>query len=103
MNGGEAREFYKQLCPILISDRPRIVFDMSKTFHVDSTGIAVLLRCIYQATRRDGDIKLAGVSAQIAVVFELTRIGQIFEMYDTAVAATMSFSNPASHSPIFSM
>jgi len=56
MNGSKARKFYREVLPILISDRPRIVFDMSKTRHVDSTGIAVLLRCICQATKGDGDI-----------------------------------------------
>ena len=102
MNGSKARKFYREVLPILISDRPRIVFDMSKTRHVDSTGIAVLLRCIRQAMKGDGDIKLAGVSAQIAVVFELTRIGKVFEIYENSIGATMSFSSPTTHRPKFS-
>lgn len=102
MNGRRAREFYNAVLPILISDRPQIVFDMSKTRHVDSTGIAVLLRCICRATKGDGDIKLAGVSSQIAVVLELTRIGQLFEMYENSIVATLSFSRPTTHRPNFS-
>ena len=99
MNGRRAREFYNAVRPILISDRPQIVFDMSKTRHVDSTGIAVLLRCIRRATKGDGDIKLAGLSPQIAVVFELTRIGQLFEMYENSIAATQELQQP-DHSPL---
>ena len=99
MNGRRARKFYNAVRPILISDRPQIVFDMSKTRHVDSTGIAVLLRCVCQATKGDGDIKLAGVSSQIAVVLELTRIGQLFEMYENSIVATKSFSSPTTHRP----
>jgi len=102
MNGRKAREFYQEVLPILISDRPQIVFDMSKTRHVDSTGIAVLLRCIRRAMKGDGNIKLAGVSAQIAVMFELTRIGRVFEIYENSIAATMSFSRPSTHRPSFS-
>ena len=99
MSGRKTREFYQEVLPILISARPQIVFDMSKTRHVDSTGIAVLLRCIRRAMKGDGDIKLAGVSAQIAVVFELTRIGQVFEIYENSIAATMSFSRPTTRRP----
>lgn len=102
MNGRRSREFYKAVLPILISDRPQIVFDMSKTHHVDSTGISVFLRCICRAAKADGNIKLAGVSSQIAVVFELTRIGTLFEMYENSIVATMSFSSPTTHRPNFS-
>ena len=102
MDGRRAREFYKAVLPILISDRPQIVFDMSKTHQVDSTGIAVLLRCICQVAKADGDIKLAGVSSQIAVVFELTRIGELFEMHENSIVATMSFTSPSTHRPNFS-
>ena len=99
MNGRRSREFYEAVLPILISDRPQIVFDMSKMHHVDSTGISVFLRCICQAAKADGNIKLAGVSSQIAVVFELTRIGTLFEMYENSIVATMSFSSPTTHRP----
>jgi anti-anti-sigma factor len=94
MNYRRAREFYDSVLPALLSDRPQVVFDMAKTRQVDSTGIAVLLRCVCQAMKGDGDIKLARVSSQAAVVFELARIGQLFEMYENPTVATNSFSSP---------
>jgi anti-sigma B factor antagonist len=99
MNSGEARAFYEGISTVLSSDRPQIVFDMSKTKHVDSVGISVFVRCMRQAMRHDGDIRLAGVLPQIAVIFELTRIGRLFEMYESSTAAAKSFSSFLPNAP----
>ena len=92
MNGREARNFYKEVLPVLSADRPQIVFDMSKMQHVDSTGVGIFLQCICRAMKSDGDIKLAGMLPRAAVVFELTRIGQLFEIYETSISAVLSFN-----------
>ena len=99
MNSSEARAFHKGISAVLSSDRPQIVFDVSKTKHVDSVGISVLVRCIRQAMRHDGDIRMSGVLPQIAVIFELTRIGRLFEMYESSTAAAKSFSSFLPNAP----
>ncbi len=93
MNLKQARGFYKEVQPFLISDRPQIVFDMSQVKQIDAAGVDVLLACMRDAIRRDGDLKLSGLSPQAAVVLELTRTGRLFEIYDTSSAAVKSFSN----------
>ena len=100
MNGREARSFYKEVLPLLRADRPQIVFDMSKMLHVDSIGVGIFVQCICQVAKNDGEIKLAGMLPRAAVVFELTRIGQLFEIYETSISAVLSFSTvtaPGSH------
>jgi anti-anti-sigma factor len=93
MNGREAHRFYKEVLPVLSADRPQIVFDMSKMQHVDSIGIGVFLQCIYRAAKSDGEIKLAGMLPRTALVFELTRIEQLFEIYDNSISAVLSFTS----------
>jgi anti-sigma B factor antagonist len=93
MNGREARSFYKEVLPVLSADRPQIVFDMSRMQHVDSIGIRIFLQCVCQVAKNDGDIKLAGMQPRAAVVFELTRIGRLFEIYETSISAVSSFSS----------
>ena len=46
---------------------------------VDSIGVGILVLCIHQATKNDGEIKLASMLAHAAVVFELARIERFFE------------------------
>lgn len=93
MNLKQARSFLKEVQPFLNSDRPQIVFDMSQVRQIDAAGVDVLLRCMREAMRRDGDLKLAGLSPQAAVVLELTRTGRLFEIYDNSSAAVKSFSS----------
>lgn len=92
MNLKQARKFLKEVEPFLISDRPQVVFDMSQVRHIDAAGIDVLLRCMREATKHDGDLKLASLSPQATVVLELTRAGRLFEIYETSTAAAKSFS-----------
>src|SRR5215475_10785279 len=93
MNLTQARKFLKEVQPFVNSDRPQIVFDMSQVRHIDAAGVDVLLRCMRAAVKHDGDLKLAALSAQAAVVLELTRTGRLFEIYENSAAAVKSFSS----------
>jgi anti-sigma B factor antagonist len=93
MNLKLARKFLKEVQPFLNSDRPQVVFDMSQVRHIDAAGIDVLLHCMREAMKRDGDLKLASLSPQSAVVLELTRTGRLFEIYENSTAAVKSFSS----------
>jgi anti-anti-sigma factor len=93
MNLKQARSFYQEVQPFLNSDRPQIVFDMSQVRQLDSAGVDILLQCMRQVVKRDGDLKLASLSRPAAVVLELTRTGRLFEIYETSTAAVKSFSS----------
>ena len=92
LNLREARQFLKDVDPFLNSDRPQIVFDMSLVEQIDSAGIEMLLHCMAQAMRRDGDLKLAAVSPRASVMLELTRTDRLFEIYQTSTDAARSFT-----------
>ena len=93
MNLRQARQFQQEVRPFFKIDRPQIVFDLSAVRLLDAAGIDMLLECMTEASRRDGDLKLASVSAQAAVVLELTRTDRLFEIYETATDAVKSFSS----------
>lgn len=93
MNLRNARNFLKEVQPFLTSDRPQVVFDLSQVRHIDAAGVDVLLQCMRDAMKRDGDLKLAAVSPHAAIVLELTRTGRLFEIYENCTAAVKSFSS----------
>ncbi|MGB8885441.1 MAG: STAS domain-containing protein [Candidatus Korobacteraceae bacterium] len=93
MNLKQARNFRKEVQPFLTSDRPQVVFDMSQVRHIDAAGIDVLLQCMRDAVKHDGDLKLAALSPHAAIVLELTRTGRLFEIYESSTAAVKSFSS----------
>lgn len=92
LNARTSREFLRDVQPFLITDRPQLVFDMSQVKQVDAAGVEMLLRCMSEAHKRDGDLKLATISPDAAVVLELTRTERLFEIYETSTDAVRSFS-----------
>jgi anti-anti-sigma factor len=87
-----ARNLFREIQPILRIDRPQVVFDLSQVRQMDAAGVDMLLQCMAQAMKRDGDVKLASVSPEAAVILELTRTDRLFEIYETSTDAARSFS-----------
>lgn len=94
LSGAQGRAFFRELQSCLNSDRPRVVIDCSKLQHLDSAGIHVLLRCLEEAMKRNGDIKLATLPARPAATLELTGVHRLFESFDTIADAVTSFQLP---------
>jgi anti-anti-sigma factor len=88
----EARSFLRDVQPLLNMDRPQIVFDLSNVKRVDAAGVEMLLDCMSEVMKRDGDLKLASLSPEAAVILELTRTDRLFEIYQTAADAVRSFT-----------
>ncbi|MFB3813606.1 MAG: STAS domain-containing protein [Terriglobales bacterium] len=92
LNLRQARSFWQEVQPLIASDRPQLVFDMALVKHIDSAGVDMLLKCMAEVMRRDGDLKLAAVSPEAAVILEMTRTDRFFEIYETSSDAVRSFS-----------
>jgi len=83
--------FLREVEPCLSVPRPRIVLDCSQVRQLDSGGIQLLLRCLEEAMKRNGDVKLAAISPRVAAVLELVKIDQLFEVFDSTTNAVNSF------------
>ena len=51
----------------------------------------MLLHCVQEAMKRDGDLKLAAVSPAAATILELMRVDRLFETFETTDEAVQSF------------
>ena len=91
LNQKQARTFLREIQPLLNTDRPQLVFDCSLIRQMDAAGVDMLLHCMAEIMKRDGELKLAAVSPQAAVVLELTRTDRLFEVYETSGDAVRSF------------
>jgi anti-sigma B factor antagonist len=83
--------FFREVEPCLNVDRPRVVLDCSKVRQLDSAGIHVLLRCLEEAMKRNGDVKLAAIPPGPAAILELTKVDHLFEAFDNTTDAVNSF------------
>jgi anti-anti-sigma factor len=92
LNMKHSRVFLEEVRPLLEHDRPQLVFDLSLVRKIDAAGVDMLLYCMKEAARRDGDLKLASLSPEAQIVLDLTRTGRLFETFATSVDAVRSFS-----------
>ncbi|PYY20310.1 MAG: hypothetical protein DMG60_00560 [Acidobacteria bacterium] len=92
VNRQEAQKFFADVQPFVTSDRPQLVFDLSQVKQLDAAGVEMLLRCVAEVMKRDGDLKLASPSRQASMVLELTRTDRLFEIYASSTEAARSFS-----------
>jgi len=87
--------FLVEIRALLNTDRPRIVFDCSQVQEIDRAGTDMLLHCVRQVIRQDGDLTLAAVPAEIMVVLELTCIDRLFEIFESNSDAVESYTRLA--------
>lgn len=87
----QGRMFFLEVEPCLKADRPRVVLDCSQVRQLDSAGIQMLLHCLEEAMKRNGDVKLAAVPPAAAQVLELTQVDSLFEAFDSPTDAVNSF------------
>jgi anti-sigma B factor antagonist len=87
----QGRLFIFEVEPWLSADRPHVVLDCSRVRELDSAGIQVLLHCLEEAMKRNGDVKLAAIPPIMAKVLELTQVDTLFEGFDNIRDAVNSF------------
>jgi anti-sigma B factor antagonist len=87
--------FLREVDALLRADRPRIVFDFSQVQKIDGAGTEMLLHCVEQVIRQDGDLTLASVPPEIMVVLELTCVDRLFEIFASNSDAVESYSGLA--------
>jgi len=88
----QAHLFLQEVEPSFNVDRPSLVFDFSKVRQLGSVGVELLLRCMEEVMKRNGDLKLAAVGAGPKAILEFTGIDGLFEIYDDVAQAVESFS-----------
>lgn len=91
LSAGQSSVFFRDVEPCLTVDRPCVVLDFSKVRQLDRDGIQILLRCLEEAMRRNGDVKLAAIPPGVAKTLELIGVRRLFEVFDSAAHAVDSF------------
>ncbi|MGC2447200.1 MAG: STAS domain-containing protein [Candidatus Sulfotelmatobacter sp.] len=92
LNVKEVDKFMQEMGPLLESNRPRIVLECSQVRSMESAGVEMLLRCLEEVLKRDGDLKLAALSPEAEVILELMRVARVFEAFPTSDEAARSFN-----------
>jgi anti-sigma B factor antagonist len=86
-----AKEVKSKINEMVKHEQINIVIDLSEIDFIDSTGLGCMVSCLRSVSKKSGDIKIAGLQAQVRAIFELTRLHRIFQIFEDTETALRSF------------
>ena len=82
------------------NERPRFVLDCSRVYDMDIAMIRLLLSCLEEAMKCNGDVRLASLRPKAEQQLRMAGVNRLFEMYSTSDSAVQSFhQRPTSNAP----
>lgn len=87
--GADQCEDFESYLPTL--ERNNIVLDLDNTEMLDSRGLTALLNVQEHVREKAGDIKIAASNPNNRKIFEITRLDQQLEVFDSVINAVKSF------------
>ena len=69
----------------------RVVLDVSRVDHIDSAGMGLLVRFLWHARNRKGDVRLAAPTESITHLLKMTKLDSVFRIYPNEEAAIVSY------------
>lgn len=89
--GPDCQRIEQDVEQLLSRSEKRLIFDLSKVWSVDSSGVGQIVKCFSKLKNSGGSLRLAGVKGMIQGVLKLTNVDKVIEIYPTAVEAAGNF------------
>lgn len=86
-----AKEFKKKLESAL-ENETNILLDLNRVTFIDSSGLGVFLFCLKSLNQKGGDLKICNITKPVRVLFELVRLHQIIEVFNSQEEALQAFN-----------
>jgi len=72
-----------------------VLINMDAVPYIDSAGLGMLVSALKAARLQAGNIYLAGLTDQVKMVIELTRLDRIFTIFDSVENGITSLNDPS--------
>lgn len=89
----EQAEVMEKFPENLIEEKKNIIVDMSQVCHIDSCGLGALVKLLQKCKTYRGTLKMFALQTHSQIVFRITRLDKIFEIYDTFEECENSFKD----------
>lgn len=88
--GRESQRVETILQDLLRQDEKKVVLDISRVDHLDSTGIGILAYCYGTVNRNGGDLRIAGACGKVLHLLQITRLDGVLPLCNSVEAACAS-------------
>jgi len=93
---GRARGLHKSIRSLVEEGKTRILLNLSKVTHIDSSGLDELVASCVTARNQGGDIKLLHPTEQMREVITTANLSALFDIYNNEYDAIASFKREVS-------
>jgi len=90
--GRESQRVETVVQDLLRQNDRRLIFDLSRVTHMDSTGIGVLAYCFGTLNRCGGEMRVAGASGKVLHLLQITRLDTVLPLHPSVDAAFASLA-----------
>jgi anti-sigma B factor antagonist len=94
ISGAQRDQVYKDLESSINVDRPAVVLDCSGLRRLDGSAIHLLLCCLEEAMKRNGDVRLAGLRPEAKAALQAAEVESLFQFFESVGEAVESFHRP---------
>lgn len=70
----------------------QILVNLARATYIDSSGLGILMAARREALKGGGQLAICGMTKDVRMVFELTRLNKFFEIYDDEATARSRFA-----------
>ncbi|PKK91640.1 MAG: hypothetical protein CVV64_02950 [Candidatus Wallbacteria bacterium HGW-Wallbacteria-1] len=85
------KTFKDAITDLIKSDKTRIVLNLHGLSYINSAGLGVLINLLKTSKAHGGDIRLCQLNSDLAELFKITNLNQVFTIFDDAEQAVESF------------
>ena len=86
--------FANRIKSLVASGSSDLVVDFERVTYIDSGGVAALVSMYFHIVRRSGRLKLLRPSERVRCMLQMTRLVEVFEIFNDEAAAVCSFAHP---------
>jgi len=90
--GPNSLEIENLVAGLLRKDEKKVVFDLSRVFYIDSSGLGLIANCFQKLQRAGGGLRIAGAGGKIRDLFKTTRLDTVLSFYPSVPEAARDFN-----------
>ena len=89
-NASHARQWFED---VTSDGTKNIVVNLNRVSFLDSTALSTLVQGLKRSRTVQGDVRLCGLQQPVRMIFELTQLDRVFEIYPCEEDAVQAFED----------
>ena len=95
----ESGALNNSIAQLLKEGRKQILLNLKGLTYLDSSGIGELVRTYMSVIKRDGEMKVVGLTDKAEEILKITKLYQVFQEFQDERSALQSFPHSAKSKP----